>query len=159
MRFMSEEPYDIFANEPEYSRQKPNNAALNIQHVELCFSSEDAKSLNDWLQLLQLDQEDGTTRIDNPLLTPELFRSQCQQFKSVSLRTWRDKFERIAILNLRHLTLDLTEASAPDGEYLGVEAVQGLIPFAHGVPDDFRILAPSQQLVDRIRDVFYLKNS
>ena len=157
MLFMSERPFNMTAT--EYSRHRPNKAALNIRHVELCFSKEDAQGPEDWLQLLELTQDDTPTRISNPHSMLQAFRTQCEHFKSVALRTWRDKFERVAVLDLRHLTLDLTEAYAPNGEFLGIEAVQGLIPFAHGMPDEFRILARTGALVDQIRDIFNAKNS
>ena len=157
MLFMSERPYNNTTT--EYSRHRPNKAALNIRYVELCFSKEDAQGPEDWLQLLELDQDDTPTRISNPHLMLQEYQTQCELFKSVALRTWRDKFERIAVLDLRHLTLDLTEAYAPNGEFLGIEAVHGLIPFAHGVPDEFRILAKTEALVDQIRDIFNMKNS
>jgi hypothetical protein len=157
MLFMSERPYNIDIT--EYSRHRPNKAALNIQYVKLCFSRNDAQGPEDWLQVLELTQDGTLTRISNPYSMLEAFRTQCKYFKSVALRTWRDKFERVAVLNLRHLTLDLTEAYAPNGEFLGLEAVQWLIPFAHGIPDEFRILARTEALVNQIREIFDRKNS
>jgi hypothetical protein len=56
-------------------------------------------------------------------------------------------------------SLDLTEVYAPNGEFLGLETVQGLIPFVYGIPDEFRILARTEALVDQIREIFNRKNS
>lgn len=84
---------------------------------------------------------------------------RCNEIQHQLIHTWQDKFDRIAMLSLKHLTLDFTEAYDPDGLYLGVYLVPRLIPFASGMPDDFRILAPDCWIEKQIRDAFLALNA
>ncbi len=155
MRFMTQRPYD--ARIKEFSLQVPNRLALGIKSVHICLSKEDVPSSTAW-------HEDTKTENDAPLgledrLAVQEYQNEREYFISTALRTWQDKFDRLAVLNLQHLTLDLREAFGPDGEYMGVIAVERFIPFAHGLPPDFRILAPTKALVEQIRNVFYAMNT
>ena len=161
MRFMSK---GFPISRLEYSRQEPCRAALNIQSMELCFSYKDATDHADWNALIKLEQGDPEVKEFLKGVYPEnieaFFKRYPEHFKSVALRQWQDKFDRVAVLNLRHLTLDMTEAMVPlAGEYLGVKAVELLIPFVHGLPADFKILARTREEEEQIRKIFTAKNS
>ena len=166
MRFMS---MGFPISRVEYSRQEPCRAALNIQSMELCFSYEDATDHADWDALLQSDQGHPDIKdFQDCVWSKEarhVFGSHPEQFKAVALRQWQDKFDRVAVLNLRHLTLDMTKAmvppaspAAPAGEYIGLKAVELLIPFVHGLPADFKILGRTQEEEEQIREIFEAKN-
>ena len=166
MRFMSK---GLPISRVEFSRQEPCRAALNIQSMELCFSYEDATDHADWEALLQSDQGNPDIKdFENCVWSTNarhFFREHPEQFKAVALRQWQDKFDRVAVLNLRHLTLDMTKAmvppaspTAPAGEYLGLKAVELLIPFVHGLPADFKILARTQEEEGQMRKIFVAKN-
>lgn len=175
MRFMTEKPYNETTT--EFSLQTPNKAALQIKSIELSFSKTDTPDLSEWQQLAKQNS--------NPYLlgsrfgpfankrheeievlqiaqqnTARMKRAQrCNEIQHQLIHTWQDKFDRIAMLNLKHLTLDFTEAYDPDGLYLGVYLVPRLIPFASGMPDDFRILAPDCWIENQIRDAFLVLNA
>lgn len=161
MRFMSK---GFPISRVEYSRQEPCRAALNIQSMELCFSYEDATDHADWDALLQSDQGNPDTKDFQNCVwsknSSHFFRRYPEQFKAVALKQWQDKFDRVAVLNLRHLTLDMTKAVVPPaGEYLGLKAVELVIPFVHGLPADFKILARTQEEEEQMRKIFEAKNS
>lgn len=175
MRFMTEEPYDETTT--DFSLQTPNKAALQIRSVELSFSNADTPDLSEWRQLA----EQSATLYINPSHfapfttgaphrgqtlqiaernTARMKRAQCyEDIQHQLIHTWQDKFDRIAMLNLRHLTLDFTEAYDPGGLHLGVYLVRRLIPFAHGIPADFKILAPDGWIERLIRDAFMVLNA
>ena len=166
MRFMSK---GFPISRVEFSRQEPCRAALNIQSMELCFSYEDATDHADWDALLQSDQGNPDIKdFENCVWSTNarhFFREHPEQFKAVTLRQWQDKFDRVAVLNLRHLTLDMTKAmvppaspGAPAGEYLGLKAVELLIPFVHGLPTDFKIIARTREEEEQMRKIFEAKN-
>ena len=176
MRFMTEKPYNDTTT--EFSLQTPNKAALRIQSVELSFSNADTSDPNEWYHLLQQSPID-------PYITPSHFshtiqapnresqtsqilqrnrarinRAQCyDETQDQLIHTWQDKFDRVAMLNLRNLTLDFTEAYDPGGLFLGVNLVRRLIPFAHGMPANFKILAPDIWIEGQIRDAFVKLNA
>lgn len=164
MRFMSK---GFPISRVEYSQQEPCLAALNIQSMELCFSYKDATDAADWNGLINSEQGDSEVKDLLHCLhsdkTKEFLERHREHFKSVALRQWQDKFDRVAVLNLRHLTLDMTEAmvplDGPAGEYLGVKAVELLIPFIHGLPADFKILARTREEEEQMRRIFKAKNS
>lgn len=176
MRFMTEKPYNDTTT--EFSLQIPNKAALRIQIVELSFSNADTPDLNEWHQLTLPSASD-------PYMNPSHFSftmqarhngyqapqtsqgdiagskrvQHCDESQHQLVHTWQDKFDRIAMLNLRHLTLDFTEAYDTSGLFLGVDLVRRLIPFAHGMPATFKILAPDIWIEIQIRDAFLKMNS
>ncbi|KAF6240791.1 hypothetical protein HO173_001464 [Letharia columbiana] len=156
MRFMTEKPYNETTT--EFSLQTPNKAALQIRRAELSFSNADAPARSGRQTLA--DQSAAAPPIDprhsGPVAT-QAQRSDDTQRQLV--HTWQDKFDRVAMLNLRHLTLDFTEAYGPGGLYLGVYLVRRLIPFAHGMPADFRIVAPDGWLERQIRNAFLALNA
>ena len=163
MRFMSK---GSPITRVEYSQQEPCPAALNIQSMELCFSYKDATDPADWNARINLEQDDPEVKDLLDCLqsdkTEHFFERHHEYFKSVALRQWQDKFDRVAVLNLRHLTLDMRKAMVPPvgpaGEYLGVKAVELLIPFVHGMPADFKILARTPEEEEQMRNIFKAKN-
>ena len=164
MRFMSK---GFPISRVEYSRQEPCPAALNIQSLELCFSYKDAIDPADWDGLINSEQgvpdvKELLTCVDSEE-TRDFLETHGEHFKSVALKQWQDKFDRVAVLNLRHLTLDMTKAMMPSdgpaGEYLGMKAVELLIPFVHGLPADFKILARTREEEEQMRNIFKAKNS
>ena len=173
MRFMTEKPYN--ESTTEFSLQIPNKAALRIRFAELSFSNTDTGNLSEWQQLaIQSASPQVVGGQSNPLTTQARgVRSMqtaqrdagCQvrarrydEIQRQIIGTWQDKFDRIAMLNLRRLTLDFTEAFDPRGSYLGVLLVRRLIPFAHGVPSEFKILAPTNWLERQTREAFLVLN-
>ena len=173
MRFMTEKPYN--ESTTEFSLQIPNKAALRIRFAELSFSNADTVNLSEWQQLaIQSALPLVVAGPSNPTTTQargvhSLQAAQreadCQvraqrydEIQRQLICTWQDKFDRIAMLNLRHLTLDFTEAFDPRGSYLGVQLVRRLIPFAHGMPDELKILAPTNWLERQTREAFLVLN-
>ena len=175
MRFMTEKPYNDTTT--EFSLQTPNKAALRIQSVELSFSNTDTLDLNDWYYLAQQSATDPyitpshfshTVQIPiNESQAPQIFQSniariQWQRYDETQdqlIHTWQDKFDRVAMLNLRNLTLDFTEAYDRGGLFLGVDLVRRLIPFAYGMPANFKILAPDIWIEGQIRAAFLRLNA
>ena len=167
MRFMTEKPYNEATT--EFSLQTPNKAALQIKAVELSFSKADTPDLPVWQQLAKQNSDPYTT--DSRFATKRHDETEVLQIAQQSIarmkrahqyqliHTWQDKFDRIAMLNLQHLTLDFTGAYDPDELYLGVYLVPHLIPFAYGMPSDFRILAPDSWIEKQIRDAFLVLNA
>ena len=172
MRFMTEKPYNETTT--EFSLQIPNKAALQIRFVELSFSNADTPDLPEWQQLAE--QSAAPCRIPSPigpitsnapaetqsLQVAERGTDRAQRYDDIQyqlIQTWQDKFDRVAMLNLRHLTLDFTEAYEPSGLHLGVYLVRRLIPFAYGIPADFKILAPDHWIETQIRDAFCVLNA
>ena len=164
MRFMSK---GFPISRVEFSQQEPCPAALNIQSMELCFSYKDAIDPVDWNGLINSEHgypevRDLLDRVDSEE-TRDFLERHGEHFKTVALKQWQDKFDRVAVLNLRHLTLDMTKAMVPSdgpvGEYLGVKAVELLIPFVHGLPADFKILARTREEEEQMRNIFKAKNS
>lgn len=176
MRFMTEKPYNETTT--EFSLQIPNKAALRIRFAEFSFSNTDTPNLSEW-QLLtsqiaatqtapsqispfsaQAPREAQSLQAAAQRDVASLGRVQrCDEIKRQLIHTWQDKFDRIAMLNLRHLTLDFTEAYDPSGSYLGVYIVRRLIPFAHGMPSEFKIVAPNNWLERQTREAFLLLNA
>lgn len=172
MRFMTEKPYNETTT--EFSLQTPNKAALQIQSIELSFSNADTPYLSEWRHLAEESAvpyanpshvSPFTTTAPNEVQTLQIAQrstKHAQRYDEIQcllIHTWQDKFDRVAMLNLRHLTLDFTEAYDPDGLYLGVYIVRRLIPFAHRMPADFRILAPDIWIERQIRDAFIVLNA
>ena len=179
MRFMTEKPYN--ESTTEFSLQTPNKAALQIRSVELSFSNADTPDLLEWQQLAEESaaaptpymtpralgptaSSQSTNHHDavHPLQVAQSSLTRAQRYDAIRhqlIHTWQDKFDRVAMLNLAHLTLDFTEAYDPVGRYLGVYLVRRLIPFAHGMPSEFQILAPDGWIERQIRDAFLVLNA
>ena len=173
MRFMTEKPYN--ESTTEFSLQVPNKAALRIRYAELSFSNADTPNLLEWQQLASQSagpqvvlhqsapittQARGVQGVTNAQRDAacQVRAQRCDEIQRQLIHTWQDKFDRIAMLNLRHLTLDFTEAYDPRGPYLGIHLVRRLIPFAHGMPGDFKILAPNNWLERQTREAFSVLN-
>lgn len=184
MRFMTEKPYNETTT--DFSLQTPNKAALRIRCVELSFSNADTPDLSEWQRLAEQSPSSPCSSPDHSgpfapssSTTPTSSSSssapnqvqaaqqniarmiRAQRYDNIQqqlIHTWQDKFDRVAMLNLRHLTLDFTEAYDPSGLYLGVYLVRRLIPFAHRMPADFKILAPDVWIERQIRDAFLALN-
>ena len=161
MRFMTEKPYNETTT--EFSLQVPNKAALRIRSAELSFSNADTPSLSEWQQLASQSAAPAITACPMQTTQRDAARlgraKRYDEIQNQLIHTWQDKFDRIAMLNLRHLTLDFTEAYDPSGSYLGVYVVRRLIPFAHGMPREFKILAPDTWLERQTRDAFLVLNA
>lgn len=172
MRFMTEKPYN--ESTTEFSLQIPNKAALQIRSVELSFSNADTPHLLEWHRLaeqsaaaryLTLRHYSGPIAPQPPRHAAHRNESRterAQRYDDIQqqlIHTWQDKFDRVAMLNLGHLTLDFTEAYNPGGLYLGVNLVRRLIPFAHGMPHDFQVLAPDGWIERQIREAFSVLNA
>ncbi|MCJ1457674.1 hypothetical protein MMC28_008043 [Mycoblastus sanguinarius] len=153
MRFMTKAPFDTSTS--DFSRQTPNNAALQIRRIELSFSKQD---IMDFPASQKFTGLDGPDLSISPSHTLQLLRV-CKECRSDLLQIWQDKFDRVAFLRLEHLTLDLADACSPNGEYLGFEIVQRLIPFYYGLPTNFEILAPTAGIGDDIRKIFTSMNT
>ncbi|KAL6717304.1 hypothetical protein ACLMJK_005219 [Lecanora helva] len=141
MRFMTFPPYD--SRVTEFSKQRPNDAAMSIRRVEICFCTEDLQCLQpaEKCEIVAIESLDDIGSITKSL-TADL------------IQIWQDKFDRIAFLDLDYLMLDFSKANAPDGAFLGATAVQRFLPFMFRMPAGFRIVAPTKALEDEIRRVF-----
>ena len=146
MRFMVLPPY----HEPitEFSKQKPNEAALRIKRVEISFSKEDLRP--------QIVEEEGIKRdglMDRTCLLDGV-RTTPEHLTACLLQIWQDKFDRVAFLDLDYLVLDYRGAYSPSGAFLGLTAVHRFMRFYHRVPKNFKVMAPTRLLEDEIRNVF-----
>ena len=147
MRFMTVSPF--FASAAEFSKQRPNEAALNIRRIELCFSTEDLRRP----PKVRLEQIEASRLISGSETAKEDETSD-KRSESDLLQIWQDKFDRIAFLKLDYLNLDFKKAYALDGAFLGVSAAQRLMPFLYGIPIECKITAPSKALESEIRSAF-----
>lgn len=148
-------PYNISTT--EFSRQLPNDAALKIRRVEIRFTKDDLQRPSSRPLITRLNVGEEQKSVDS-FQALEEYRSECKIFALNIMQLWSDKFDRIAFLALEHLTIDFTEAYGPDGDFLGVDAVQGLLPFMYRMPVEFRILAPTKVLEKQIRTIFFAIN-
>ena len=152
MRFMTLPPFDNSTS--EFSRQVPNQAALKIRHLELHLSKDDLSHPHTQHRLIvKSDGKRNRHQSIRNFQSLERFQSECKGFASEIMQVWQDKFDRVAFLNLHHLTLNFTHAFAPDGVFLGVDAVQRFMPFMYGMPPDLKIVAPSSKYEKEIRNV------
>lgn len=94
----------------------------------------------------------------NALEILQSYRQECAGVACKLTTTWWQKFYEVSFLRLDYCILDFTEAYAPDGEYLGVQVARELIQFCHGLPAEFFIYAPTQDLADEIWDVLLWNN-
>lgn len=174
MRFMTEKPYNDATT--EFSLQIPNKAALQIRSAEFSFSNADTLDLVEGQRLARQtpslytictgfsplrNQASHHMRMPQNAQRDAAALQRTQRYSEIQqelIHTWQDKFDRIAMLNLEHLTLDFTEAYDPGGLYLGVHLVRRLIPFAYGVPGVFKILAPDRLTEGQIHDEFLRLN-
>ena len=160
MRFMTAKPYNETTT--LFSLQIPNQAALQIQSAQLSFSNADTPDLPEWIRLTERTPTRYATAM--PSSSPFAARRshdyrRCDEIQRQLLQTWSDKFDRVAMMDLRHLTLDFTEAYDPSGLYLGVLLVRRLIKFDNGMPDDFRVSAPDSRIERQIRNAFIALNA
>ena len=75
---------------------------------------------------------------------------------------WWAKFDIVSQhpqLRLDHFVLDAREAFAPDGEYIGLGVAGTLPPFNFHFPLYFEILAPNEDLVDKLYDIILARNA
>ena len=63
---------------------------------------------------------------------------------------WNYKAWTLFKLELERLTLDFDNAYAPDGEFLGLMFARNAQKFEYGIPQDLKIIAPSQTLANGI---------
>ena len=103
--------------------------------------------------------ENGKERHHNVLDLMRCFQWESQRIWSRTMRLWFENLKIIVTLRLDDLVLDLSQAYAPDGEYVGVSAIAGSPRFRNGLPANLQVLAPTQILVDRIRAILERKNS
>lgn len=155
MRFMTLPPYNLSTN--EFSRQIPNNAALRIRRVVLRFSREDLSPPPHPRRITRHSTsasgaDFGSDSIHSFEMLDE-YRRECKLVAEELKQIWQDKFDRVAFLELEHLTLDVTQAYAPDGVFLGVDAVRRALPFVHGMPLEFVVLARTRALEREVRGV------
>ena len=64
---------------------------------------------------------------------------------------WLHKYAVFSRLKLGRFVLDVSDAYAPAGRFLGVEFAQMAPAFDHGIPKDFVIEAPSEVLAKEVR--------
>lgn len=86
------------------------------------------------------------------------YRMHCGMVSRELMHAWHSRFNLLAQLPLEHLVLDMRETYSLDQHYLGVETARGFRDFAHGVPKVFKVLAPSQQLAEEIRNMMMAPN-
>ena len=75
------------------------------------------------------------------------------------LAGWKDRFDALASLPLEYLLLDMREAYALDGHYIGLDAAYDFDDFGHGVPKFFEVRAPTDQLAKEIRAAIATPNN
>ena len=132
----------------EFSRQIPNPAVWRIRHLELSFSKNDLRCPYENARAGLQD----TSRKVAPVEVPQAHANSCSRSL---MEVWRDKLDRVALLDLKSLKLDLTEAYGPhQSEFMGFFAIQRLMPFVYGLPTDFQISAPTRAMERRIRREF-----
>ncbi|KAL2045357.1 hypothetical protein ABVK25_012173 [Lepraria finkii] len=103
--------------------------------------------------------ENGKEQHHNVLDLMRYFQWESQRILPKIMRLWFENLKIRVTLRLDDLVLDLSQAYAPDGEYVGVSAIAGSPRFRHGLPANLQVLAPTQILVDRMRAILERKNS
>ena len=78
------------------------------------------------------------------------YRHLCGMVERDILAAWKDRFNALASLPLEYLLLDMREAYALDGHFIGVEAAYRFDDFGHGVPKVFKVRAPTEELAQEI---------
>ena len=156
MRFMTEKRYS--SSETMFSKQQPNRAALRIRCIKVAFSIDDIGTSPEAFRGNRCGNAHSRLALFEPV-NGRPFQTQSEAFKSRAFRVWQDKFDRLAMLHLERLSLDFTDTVLPDGEYVGLRAVEHFVPFAYGMPKHFKIFAPSEEISDGIRTLFVNMNS
>ena len=156
----------------EFLDRMPLSTRQMIRKVEMAFTTqdyletlrfyfEDTEESRDQLRpRLFFYLEEDTGDVQNPLKVLRSYQTECLRGTREMVSMWGERFEAVSFLNLDYFVLDLTDAYAPDGEYLGVYVARHLIPFTYGLPaGHFHIRAPTQALADEIWDIFWWINS
>ena len=97
---------------------------------------------------------------NDPDILGNLINFQYASMKTVRnlLAIWHQKARTLFELKLEHLTLDFSDAYAPDGGFLGLRFARGAPRFTYGIPQDLKIIAPSQTLAKGIDSVIRARN-
>ena len=85
------------------------------------------------------------------------FKKMNDIFETQLGEIWHEKFDRISELDLTELTLDFTEAHAPDGTFIGLSEARLFEMFRHGLPH-LNIQAPTRTLERQLHDLFAQNN-
>ena len=78
------------------------------------------------------------------------YRHLCGMVQRDIIAGWKDRFHALASLPLEYLLLDMREAYALDGRFIGDEAAYQFDDFVYGVPKVFKVLAPTEELAKEI---------
>lgn len=78
------------------------------------------------------------------------YRHLCGMVQRDILAAWKERFDTLAKLPLQYLLLDMREAYALDGRFIGLDAAYEFDDFLHGVPKFFRVRAPTDELAQEI---------
>ncbi|CAF9939194.1 hypothetical protein IMSHALPRED_001244 [Imshaugia aleurites] len=156
----------------EFLDRMPQSKRQMIRKVEMAFTTqdypetlrfyfEDTEQSRDRLRRrLAFSLEEDRGDVQNPLKVLRSYQTECLRGTREMVSMWCERFEAVSFLNLDYFVLDLSDAYAPDGEYLGVYVARHLVPFTYGLPAGyFHIRAPTQALADEIWDILWWINS
>ncbi len=137
----------------EFLDRIPPQLVRLIRKVKMAFKTHDFihSSLNAYF-----DPSQGNT--SNVLEILLGYRTQCICNSDQLMKNWIGKFWAVLFFRLESFVLDLSDAYAPDGTYLGLHIAWHMPRFAHGLPGSFTVGAPTRALAEEILNIFKRNN-
>ncbi len=137
----------------EFLNRMPRPLLRLITKVKMAFKTHDCihSSLNAYFE-----PSPGNT--SNVLEILRGYQAHCIRNTDRLMKIWTEKFWAVSLLRLESFVLDLSDAYAPDGAYLGVHIAGQLTWFLYGLPGSFTIYAPTQALEEEILNIFKRNN-
>ena len=86
------------------------------------------------------------------------YRHLCGMVQRDIIAAWKDRFDTLAKLPLEYFLLDVREAYALDGHFIGLDAAYEFDDFQHGVPKVFEVRAQTQEIAQEIRAAITIPN-
>ncbi|MDI1492883.1 MAG: hypothetical protein OHK93_004666 [Ramalina farinacea] len=87
------------------------------------------------------------------------YRYLCGMVQRDILAAWKERFDTLAKLPLQYLLLDMREAYALDGRFIGLDAAYEFDDFASGVPKFFEVRAQTEEIAQEIRAAIATPNN
>ena len=125
----------------------PWNVASQTRSVRLVLSAQDlvGKAMKEY--------EDGVDLI----LNLYRFHAHCHHEEVWLNSNWSGKLKTVFVLPLTRLTLDVSDAFAPNGVFLDL-SYQLAFRFRYGVPRELVIIASNEQLAEEVRHTIKISN-
>lgn len=158
MRFLNHVPTATTTGNDLSNIELPNAHLPSVRlHLELRFSSKDLPGAADHChEISSADLKRHSLYRDPDIL--DFLHAYRWNITRVADRLdylWLQKFLRVSELdNLEELTLDFTEAFAPDNEFIGTNSARDWPAFFHGLPPVLDIRAPTDELTQELYEIF-----